>query len=291
MRKNTLIALLFVLVLGQIHPAMGFSGREGNGGDDEALAIESVLRSAQLWVQARKESIPEFQVTEWGHLLDPATIKILVSDEPVLVEDNGHAYEVAAKNLHEPDRIIFNRPRWQGTRSDALRVGLLIHELLGLAGLESTGDYRFTALFFRELGLSCERGICFERSTISVDSMARLKAHLMNNGPWEKTFASGGITVEQTLEFRENSIVVSALCRWSEIGRENVFARTETPINYLEGAVQYLEARAQEQTSAAGDRCFVFFQQTTVPVLVVSAERLILGGENFTAAKRPLFSR
>lgn len=271
---NFLIALLI--------PLSVYAGREGNGGDDAAAEAHSVVQSVLQWVGQQSSEIPAFRKPSCQRLLKGAKIKILITDEPVLVESDGETYEVVAKNLKKPDRILVNRGRWMAITSDVLKMGLMVHEVMGLAGLERTGSYTYTNLFFKQFGISCENGECLRVVERRRGQIERMRSHLVNNGPWSQSLVQEGITVVHTLEFRaDNMVVVSAVCKWSEKGREDVFVRMDAKINYLENQIQYLEANTKKQKSSFGDFCYVYTKQVVDPVVIVSDSKIVIGGVPF----------
>ncbi len=150
----------FLLALLPLHSSAEM-GRDGNGGSDIGLELKFFGAKAAAIVASHPRLYPEVAGRDLLAVLDGALV--LVSLEPIYVAKGGVVQECTAKNIRSPDTIIVNKRAWDKIRSESVKQALALHEILGLAGIESTGDYRVSNRFLRSLGVDCQSGLCDDR--------------------------------------------------------------------------------------------------------------------------------
>jgi hypothetical protein len=110
------------------------------------LVLDNVYREAILF--------PEIGQLDLYSILNSTTI--LVTTKHLTVDVNGVSQPSAAINYRSPNTIIVSGDLWFSMPSDEVRQALAFHEILCLAGLESTGKYNISS---RYLGTSSLSGI------------------------------------------------------------------------------------------------------------------------------------
>lgn len=140
---------------------------DGGGGDGEIpfsfqenakQALDNTKRIAEL------NSLPSKRLF---NLL--ASVKILVSDDILYVERNGIKQESTAVNYPKENTIIISKPLWSAIKSNIKKEALALHELLSLLGLESTGDYRYSQIYYDKL-----------KPTVNVQYKDLMKPRVLN---------------------------------------------------------------------------------------------------------------
>ena len=147
---------IFSLLVGLIFSLSSMAGFSVRGGGDE-IGIEFLT----LFSQALK-NIQDGDNAELKKLLKKnfgpkvAKIQVVVVDEPLPVGVNGAIQESTAVNYPMLNLIKVHRARWNKVPSLHAKESLVLHEILSLLGLEATGDYRFSALYASQYGISKE---------------------------------------------------------------------------------------------------------------------------------------
>jgi hypothetical protein len=78
---------------------------------------------------------------------------VTVSDAPLLAKlPDGTSQESIALNFPTSGRIKVNRARWEHLSNEFVRRGIALHELLGLKGIESTGNYPYSSRYLATHG-------------------------------------------------------------------------------------------------------------------------------------------
>lgn len=152
----TRLLLAFCLLVSL--PASARDGRDGNGGTEIALEFKQLGAKAIAAVQASPALYPEVSGHDLTARLDGASV--IVSPEPLFVMKGNLVQECTAKNYRDPDTILISRPNWKQIQSEPVKQALAFHEVLGLAGIEGTGDYRVSNRYLRNLGVECASGLC-----------------------------------------------------------------------------------------------------------------------------------
>lgn len=164
---SRLLLALSLFFLSAPAPAREASdGRDGNGGTEIGFEVKQLGARAVKAVTADPAAYPELKGLDLAVTLEGALV--LVSPDPLFVVRGGQVQECTAKNIRgvkagNPDTILVSRPAWEKIRSEPIKQALALHEVLGLAGVESTGDYRVSNRYLRSLGVECPSGLCDDR--------------------------------------------------------------------------------------------------------------------------------
>lgn len=149
--KSVWMLLLVFLVL-PAHAAPPQDGNEGgHGGDEVALEFLDAFDRARIYVQ-RDPSLAFASLRGFDFESTLASPRILTVDEPLFVEWGNQRQESAAVNYPRSKIIKVNRSRWRAIASPALKAALALHEVLGLVGLEETGNYPYSGLYLARVG-------------------------------------------------------------------------------------------------------------------------------------------
>ena len=141
-------------------PVISFAGGKviGNGGDSRALEFSKSAADAIVEIKSKPLLYPEVKDIDLQKVLDNS--EILVSEIPVYAMKGDVRQFSTAINYHDPDTIVVYGPRWSGVKNIYIRRALALHEVLGLAGLEGTGDYSISKRYLKESGITCSLGLC-----------------------------------------------------------------------------------------------------------------------------------
>lgn len=139
-------------------PLSALAGREGNGGDPAALEFQKSALQAIQDIQSEATEYPAVKAAELSAIV--LRLKILVVSDPLFVKKEGVSQESAAVNYPDIDTIYLNRARWKEITNPDVRRALALHELLGLAGLESSGSYPISQKYLVKRGENCRPEIC-----------------------------------------------------------------------------------------------------------------------------------
>lgn len=121
-------------------------GKElGNGGNINGLDFYNIARQVVDEVSSQPSLYPELAKGELSCAL--YTTKIIISEDPLFVEYNNVRQEVVAVNYNTPNRIFIHRKGWLDL-NDNQKKSIAFHELLGILGRESTGDYKISSRYF-----------------------------------------------------------------------------------------------------------------------------------------------
>ena len=133
-----------------------WAGHEGaNGGDETALEFRQTFNKAMSRIMndeyLKKQFATRINLAEFSRA--SATARILTTMEPLLATTAYAPQESVALNWPERQTIQVNRSRWKEIMNPFLREGISLHEFLSLQGLESTGDYTFSATYVEKFGI------------------------------------------------------------------------------------------------------------------------------------------
>lgn len=150
--------LLALFILLSSAAASAKEGRDGNGGNEIGLEFRQLGAKAIAAVRASPALYPELAGLDLAARLEGASV--IVSLEPLYVKKGNLVQECTAKNYRDPDTILVSQVNWKRIRGEPIKQALALHEVLGLAGVEGTGDYRVSNRFLRHLGVECASGLC-----------------------------------------------------------------------------------------------------------------------------------
>jgi hypothetical protein len=145
-----IIALAALLV--SVFNSQAYAGKEaGNGGDEVALDF---LRAAAAALEDIHSSQPALdrQLAPLNLVSVAESARVIVTNTPLKVDLDGVSQESIAVNLAAKNLIVINRLRWKQLTSEVLKRGIALHEVASLKGLESTGNYPFSAQYVSQYG-------------------------------------------------------------------------------------------------------------------------------------------
>lgn len=145
-----------------VHPVMGATvsasqisaargGESGGGGDPLALEFKATTEAALKNLQSLKGApFNGLNLNQLQNKLDGA--QVLISDDDLVVSKDGVNQNSAAENRPQQNLIILNRKEYQGIANSSVQQSLALHEILSLAGIESTGNYPISASYLIAMG-------------------------------------------------------------------------------------------------------------------------------------------
>lgn len=167
--------IFLLLSLGFAFPiyamADGSSGSSVRGGGDE-VGIEFQQVMATALKEAGNMGLP-VDMPQLEQIA--AQAKVLVVDTPLFVESAGLRQDSIAVNDRSDQTIQINRSRWKMIQSRSMKEGIALHELLSLAGLESTGQYPFTSRYMASFGLKASRfGVDWQEASLRAEGLTSI---------------------------------------------------------------------------------------------------------------------
>jgi len=155
-------AIALVGVVNWVPNAQGAAGGggsdAGNGGNESALEFDQSARTAlQIYGNVLK-TYPELRGVDLVAILERA--QILVASTPLYAVANGVKQPSTALNFPESKTVILDGRRWKRITQKPVREALALHELLGLAGVEGTGNYFISKKYLSLNGVNCASGLC-----------------------------------------------------------------------------------------------------------------------------------
>lgn len=130
----------------------------GNGGDSRAMEFFQSATQAISEIRNNLDLYPEVMGVDLEKIL--TSTQVLVSEVPVYATKDGVNQFSTAINYHDPNTIVLYGPRWSAMKNASIRKALALHEVLGLAGLEETGDYSISRRYLKQMGVTCSQGLC-----------------------------------------------------------------------------------------------------------------------------------
>lgn len=176
--------------------AMGNAKVVGNGGNEIALDFLNAAKRVLSIYGGELKTYPSLRGINLGKVLEETSV--LISPAPIFVELDGVQQEVTAVNFKNPSMILLNEKRWLAIKNEILKEALALHELLGLVGIEKTGNYFISKNYLVKNGINCKTGLC-ESSKITPDETF---CRFQNNWyPSEKTYKYRFICTGKQREF------------------------------------------------------------------------------------------
>jgi hypothetical protein len=147
--------LVMAVVLGSANA--GAETDIGNAGNADALEFTQDAHGAIAAVQADPVDYPQVQGLDLENILDGA--QVLFSENPLSVTLDGVQQDAVAENF-APNLITVNQQSWEAIQDPAIKKALALHEVLGLAGIEATGQYPVSQKYLSGLGVQCSQDLC-----------------------------------------------------------------------------------------------------------------------------------
>lgn len=185
--------LVFVFAIFVLAP-QAEAGWHFKGGDPVAIEFQNSAEVAIQEIVSDAQDFPQIKGVDFDKILSET--KVMVSDDPLYVENAGVKQESTAVNSIDLHTIIVNRARWNAIQAAEIKNALALHEVLSLGGIEDTGDYTVSARYLSLRGLQCTTDICsgspvgveafsFETAQAAFAS-AKLPTRDQLTGTWEE---------------------------------------------------------------------------------------------------------
>lgn len=122
-------------------------GATSGGGDDIGLEVQRALGLVAQAIQIDSELYPS--KAKQALLTKAQSVKIIITEEALPASAGQLSQYGAAFSVFDGRQavILVQRQRWMAIDNPTIKDSLIHHELAVLAGLETTGDYRYTNLF------------------------------------------------------------------------------------------------------------------------------------------------
>ena len=188
MMKPKNIKIQELLALGLVTLAMsGTSFAQAGGGHvggGDPLALE-FKKSAAIGIDEainRTSILPSLKGINLNQILDKTDV--LVSEDPLYAIKGNVRQMSTAINTHQtsaPDVLILNRGQWKAIQSEDVKTALALHEVLSLAGIENTGNYRFSQKILKSHGVK-NAGLVLARAQLSQEEAQLESLYKLLNG-------------------------------------------------------------------------------------------------------------
>jgi hypothetical protein len=146
----------FILKVCLISALMGLSfssyaGNEGaNAGDEVGLEFQASYYSALMEIGEKFADLDE-RIKKTDVFEIAASVQVVTVNEPLQVAIGEHMQDSVAINNSEKNLILVNRTRWNAIESIPVRKSLALHEILSMAGLESSALYPISSLYLSRI--------------------------------------------------------------------------------------------------------------------------------------------
>ncbi|MBO9668698.1 MAG: hypothetical protein J7501_18005, partial [Bdellovibrio sp.] len=135
------LSVAFVSSASYAAPNRIIRGNEGAyGGDDVGLEFKALGEEAfrEIWRQ-RTDLQALFDVEKAATVLE--NVLVLAVDDDLQLAVDGAIQQVVAVNYPDVNRILVSAPRWKKINDTRAKQALVLHEVLSIMGLETTGLY------------------------------------------------------------------------------------------------------------------------------------------------------
>ena len=130
----------------------------GNGGNEIALEFFNAGKRALQIYNKVLSTYPELKGKDLVQALEKT--QILVSSTTLYVDKDGVRQESTAMNFENPSTIVVHDKKWKRISQLAIKEALALHEVLGLVGIEKTGDYHISKGYLQFVNVPCKNDIC-----------------------------------------------------------------------------------------------------------------------------------
>lgn len=149
--KVACLALGLCLTISHAPNAFAEGGVAGGGGDEVGMMFLSSALGVAVEIKDQAANFPELAGIDLLAVAQSASVT--VSDTPLLAKlPDGTSQESIALNFPTSGRIKVNRTRWEHLSNEFVRRGIALHELLGLKGIETTGNYPYSGRYLATHG-------------------------------------------------------------------------------------------------------------------------------------------
>ena len=122
-------------------------GSAGNGG--HPIGLEFLRMAVMVVDDVSKQSsrFKEVNIHQLKAIISDQNLKVTVSNTELwVIDDEGKRISVPAKNIPALNKIEIHESSWLKLGRPQ-KLGLIFHEILGLAGLEKTGEYHISGRY------------------------------------------------------------------------------------------------------------------------------------------------
>lgn len=122
-------------------------GNAGNGG--HPIGLEFLRMAVMVVDDVSKQSsrFKEVNIHQLKAIISDKNLKVTVSTTELwVIDDEGKRISVPAKNIPALNKIEIHESSWLKLNRPQ-KLGLIFHEILGLAGLEKTGEYHISSRY------------------------------------------------------------------------------------------------------------------------------------------------
>lgn len=186
-----------------ISTSNAWAGKEtGNGGDPIGIEFHKAAEQVIADVEQTRSFYPELGSIDLNAVLQSATI--LATDDRLTVPVGNQTQDSTAENDPIQKIIWVNRTAWNQNKSPQVRKALAFHELLGLVGLETTGQYPISGRYLTEgLGLSVLDQVfdctSYAQMMNKFDQVIAVDVQKARMSWWSQTIPGGAISVQHHL--------------------------------------------------------------------------------------------
>jgi hypothetical protein len=131
------------------------SGQDRGGGDEIGLEFVAIAQSTLADLQKNQNFLYEqIKSKNLDEIL--VNMRVMTVDTSLKVSVGPVTQDSVAVNDRKDQTILVNRQRWHAIRDVRVKAGIVLHEILSLAGLEETGFYPISSRYVNDLGISSE---------------------------------------------------------------------------------------------------------------------------------------
>lgn len=152
---NTFLTILLTGVL-SANLAFAESKEVGNGGNEVGIEFEAAFQTALQTMKEKNVGNKYSYILKINFKKSLPRLKIVSVDQLLISEADGITQESTAINFPANQLIKINSERWKSISNQYIKQGLALHEVLSLLGIEGTGNYRYSAIYASEFGVSSE---------------------------------------------------------------------------------------------------------------------------------------
>jgi hypothetical protein len=141
---------IFLGILLTLSVVFAWAGTSTHGGDEIGLEFQSAYLFALEDIKLNHRDLYE-QIESSDVYQLSTTTRVLVVDRPLVINVDFTTQESVATNDSKLGLILVNRSRWTAIRSEAKKTSLALHEILSIAGIENSGLYTVSAVYFSKI--------------------------------------------------------------------------------------------------------------------------------------------
>lgn len=130
-------------------------GQDRGGGDDVGMEFLAIAQTTLSDLQKNQNFLYEqIKAKNLDWIL--ANMRVMTVDTSLKITVGTITQDSVAVNDRKEQTILVNRQRWLAIRDVRIKAGIVLHEILSLAGLEETGFYPISSRYVTVLGISSD---------------------------------------------------------------------------------------------------------------------------------------